>query len=168
MKRKPYITEGHLLLERIGYLLLLGAFAVCAEKAITTGGKIATHFDIHGTPDGYGSPLVMLILPLTMLAVNVLISVLIRKLPPEKMNMPFEMKPENADAVMTEVSGMLFWLEIEMAAFALAEVLMWSNGKSSLWNALMLIAALLLTIVWSTVRMVKANKRTEKDSKHGV
>ncbi len=167
-ERKPYITEGHLLLERIAYLLLLGAFAVCVEKAIISPGTIATHFDLYGQPDGYGSPWVMLILPAVMLAVNGLISVLIRRVPPEKMNMPFELKRENTDKVMTAFTGMLFVMEAEMAVFAFAETLLWANGRSSLWNAVLLTAAMLLTTVLGTVRAVRANKASQREESHGV
>ena len=81
-ERKPYITKAHLLLERVAWLLLAAAFAVCVYGAVTIKGDFPIHFDIYGSPDGYGSPLTMLLFPIFMLGVLVLISVIVRKVPP--------------------------------------------------------------------------------------
>ena len=92
-KGKAYITETHLLFERVAWLLLAAAFAVCVYGAFTIKSDFPIHFDIYGNPDGYGSPLTMLLFPTVMLGVLALISIIVRRVPPEKMNMPFTLKP---------------------------------------------------------------------------
>ena len=157
-KGKAYITETHLLFERVAWLLLAAAFAVCVYGAVTIKGDFPIHFDIYGSPDGYGSPLTMLLFPTVMLGVLVLISVIVRRVPPEKMNMPFTLKAENTNAVMVQVWRLLFLLEDEIAAFTLVQSLLWVSETAVSWFALAFAALAILTVIIGTIRMVKANK----------
>ena len=157
-ERKPYITGAHLLLERIAWLLLAAAFAVCVYGAITIKGEFPIHFDIYGNPNGYGSPMTMLLFPTVMLGVLALISVIVRKVPPKKMNMPFTLKAENTNAVMIQVCRLLFLLEDEIAMFTLVQSLLWISETAVGWFALAFAALAVLTVIIGTIRMVKANK----------
>ena len=157
-ERKPYITKAHLLLERVAWLLLAAAFAVCVYGAFTIKGEFPIHFDIYGNPNGYGSPLTMLLFPTVMLGVLMLISVIVRKVPPEKMNLPFTLKAENTNAVMMQACRLLFLLEDEIAAFTLVQSLLWFGGTAVSWFALAFAALAILTVIIGTVRMVKANR----------
>ena len=64
---KPYITKKHCVIEILSYVCLVASIIIAIVGMAILPDEIATHFDGAGNIDGYGSPGVLLMLPLIML-----------------------------------------------------------------------------------------------------
>jgi uncharacterized membrane protein len=104
------------LLEAIALLALIFnlGFTACAlwgPNALPA--RIPTHFDITGSPDGFGTPRMLLLLPLIAIFLYSLISLVSRR--PAAFNYPARITAQNKSRLQR--------LAVEMIAFLKAEVL---------------------------------------------
>ncbi len=131
--RKAYITTLHLVLEILSYVVLAATLAAVFIFIANNGGaEIPTHYNFAGEADGYGSALSLLIMPGTMLIVNVMISLSIHVGSPAKWNMPFKIHYGKEIAVWRCVVLMNVVLMLLLAAFTLASSAALMLGRGDL------------------------------------
>lgn len=116
-KQKEYRNHLHFLLEIFTWLFMGSSFCVAIYGISTLPNKIATHFNIHGLPDGYSSPSSLLIFPIIMTICLAIISLVIHVIEPEHWNLPFEVKKENKVFVYKDMITMVLLIELEIAVF---------------------------------------------------
>jgi hypothetical protein len=74
--------------------------------------RIATHFDLAGNPNGWGSPSALLLLPAVAVALYLLISAV--SLFPSVFNFPVRVTPENRPRLEMLAIQMIAWLKAEL------------------------------------------------------
>ena len=159
--RKPYITIAHLVLEILSYVLLAAAMGAVFIFIMRNGtGKIPTHFNFAGEVDGYGSPWNLIIMPVIMLAVNIMISLTIHVGSPAKWNMPFKIKPGREIGVWRCIVMMNVVLMLLMAVFALVTTVEWMLGRGDL--IVVLAAALIVLMIPAIVAPLVAAARRNR------
>ncbi len=111
--------------------------------------RIPTHFDAAGTPNGWGPPSTLLLLPAMALVIYALIAVV--SLFPSAFNYPVRVTPENRPRLQALSLQMVAWLMFDLACFF--TWLQWSilntvrsgQGRLSVW-----IVPLFLVVVFGT------------------
>lgn len=126
--------------------------------------SIPTHFDLAGRPDGWGSPLTLILLPAMGLFVYLLMTVVARF--PSAFNYPVRVTSENRPRLQTVAIRMILWLKAELVC--LFGWLQWSTihaarhpGESLSAAHFMAPVSILLvfgTIGWHFVAMRRAAK----------
>lgn len=76
-------------------------------------GRVPTHFDAAGTPNAWGPPNGMLLLPIVAVFVFVLITVVARF--PHSFNYPVRATPQNIERLRSVTLDMLAWVKAEIA-----------------------------------------------------
>jgi uncharacterized membrane protein len=75
--------------------------------------RIATHFDAAGRPNGWGSPAMLLLLPVVAVALYVAMTVVARF--PSAFNYPVRVTAENRGRLEQTTLYMIAWLKTELA-----------------------------------------------------
>jgi len=89
--------------------------------------RVPTYFDAAGTPNAWGAPNGMLLLPVVAIFVYVLITVVARF--PQSFNYPVRATPLNIDRLRSVKLDMLTWVKAEIAW--LFAVLQWAFVRSA-------------------------------------
>jgi len=111
--------------------------------------RIPTHFDLAGSPNGWGPPSTLLFLPAVALGVYLLISVVAQF--PAAFHYPVRVTPANYSRLQAISLQMIAWLKVDLAC--LFTWIQWSiiqvvrNGRGGLSPALV---PLFLAIVFAT------------------
>lgn len=163
-RNKALFTRTHRTLFAVAWLLLLASFAAALYGIHTLPDTIATHFTLDGTPDEYGSPTTLLILPAIMTVCLGAISLVAYMVPPEQWNIPFSVPEQCRTAVWRDMLSMLAALELEIGAFTLFATLQSLSQRSvgSMIACCVLLAAITLTIVLA-LRRAKRHSRTHEN-----
>lgn len=74
--------------------------------------RVATHFDLAGHPNGWSSPLGLLLLPVIGVFIYVLMTVLSRD--PSRFNYPVQVTPQNRPVLESLSLDMISWLKAEL------------------------------------------------------
>lgn len=122
--------------------------------------RIPTHFGMDGNPNGWGSPVALLLLPVIALAVYLLITVVSRF--PAAFNYPVRVTAENRARLQEVTLNMVTWMKTELAC--LFAWLQWSiiqmirSGHGRLSPVLVpgFLAVVFGTIGWHLVALVRA------------
>jgi uncharacterized membrane protein len=152
-------------LEAIGLAALAVLFwityrALCGANPLPD--RIPTHFNLAGQPDGWGSPAMLLLLPIMAVAIYLLITVAARF--PSAFNYPVRVTAENHAQLQELALSMIAWLKAEVAC--LFTWIQWStieaarHSRSGLSPALLpiSIAAVFGTVGWHFVAMRRAGR----------
>lgn len=111
------------LLEAIALLVLLANIAITADALVgphALPARIPTHFNLSGEPNAWGSPRMLLLLPLISLALYALMTLLSRK--PASFSFPAPVTAQNRARLHRLAVGMLAWLKAEvLTLFALIQ-----------------------------------------------
>ncbi len=75
--------------------------------------RIPTHFDVAGNPNGWGSPAMLLLLPVVAVALYLTMTVVARF--PSSFNYPVRVTPENRLRLQDLTLSMIAWLKTELA-----------------------------------------------------
>lgn len=129
---KPYIKKIHIFLEIITYILFLATTIMAIIFVVNTDGEIPTHFSFSGEIDGYGSPAVALILPLSLLFTALIISLIMHFLPPSMMNLPVKPKPGREIQIYSDMISMVAGMNLSMALFTLVETIGFINANNTI------------------------------------
>ncbi|HEX4032454.1 MAG TPA: DUF1648 domain-containing protein [Terracidiphilus sp.] len=78
-------------------------------------GRIPTHFNAAGQPDGYGSPAMLLVFPAIAVALYLLMSLVARF--PAAFNFPVRVTPFNRQRLEDLALNMIAWLKAEIVVF---------------------------------------------------
>lgn len=155
-----YRTRLHVVLEVLAWLALLLCLAVAVYGMCTLPEEIATHFTWDGTPDGYGSPTSLLVLPLTMIPCLGIISLIAHFVSPDFWNTPFEVKEVCKPLVYGDLTTMLHAVQLEIASFSLYSQMKsyQQSGTGMLLATGILMAALAVTIIGLSLRAYRHNR----------
>lgn len=155
---KPYIKLYHVIIEIISYVVLIIAIIFATIFVINTDGQIPTHYDFNGEITGYGSPAVLLFLPLSMLATNIILSLVMHFLPSSMMNIPVKIKPGNEIKVYSDCILMVALIELILAAFTLIETIAIANSWGSSIPSIIMVVAMFAIIIGCIIKMYVDNK----------
>lgn len=105
-------TRNELILDRISLVGLLLTVAYVTGCWGSLPEHIPTHFDASGTPDGWGSRHMLLLLVAIPIVIHVAFGYLVRV--PHIYNYPTRVTPENAERLYSLGRGLMYWLRAEM------------------------------------------------------
>jgi uncharacterized membrane protein len=122
--------------------------------------RVPTHFDISGTPNAWGSPQTLLLLPIVGTGVYLLITILASI--PAAFHYSFRVEQENLAVVQDMTRTMISWIKVEMVC--LFAYLQWSilqavRDGHGLISPLMVPAFLIVvfaTVGWYLVAILRA------------
>ena len=155
------------LLEAVSLLVLLANIALTADALLgphALPGRIPTHFDITGEPNAWGTPRMLLLLPLISLALYLMMTFLSRR--PASFNYPAPVTAQNRDRLYRLAVEMLAWLKAEvMTLFALIQffAIRTARVEANVLPIWLMPAGLVLvfaTIFWHIRAMRRAAFRT--------
>ena len=112
--------------------------------------RIPTHFDISGTPNAWGSPQILLLLPIVGTGVYLLITILASI--PAAFHYSFRVEPENLSVVQDMTRTMTSWIKLEMICLFI--YLQWSiiqAARDRQWHMSPLMVPVFLVVVFATV-----------------
>jgi uncharacterized membrane protein len=141
------------LLEAVSVGALLVNF-VLTWLALDSGFKvpdqIPTHFDIAGRPDGWGSPLSLLLLPVVALFLYGAITTASRF--PSAFNYPTRVTAQNRDSLQQIALNMMAWIKAELCSlFAVIQYSTIDTARQARNGLSPLLMPLALVIVFGTV-----------------
>jgi hypothetical protein len=157
---KLYITKIHLVIEAISYVLLIASIIVLAVGSHGIDGEVATHYDIAGNADAYGSVASLFIMPVIILFTSVILSLVVHFFPLRYWSMPFKVNLGREIKVYRYMTLMMILIIFVMSAATLV-----SSVAMLKSNGLLITAACIGMVVMMTMVMVvmcilagKANK----------
>jgi uncharacterized membrane protein len=113
--------------------------------------RVPTHFDISGNPNAWGSPRILLLLPIVATGVYLLITVL-AILPATRINLPVRVTPVNLPFIQHQTRNMIGWIKAEM--MCLFTYVQWSiiqAARSREFHMPPLMVPMFLVCVFGTV-----------------
>lgn len=154
-------TKRHTVLEMLAWLLLLASYGIAIYGMRHLPESIATHYALDGTPDGYGSPGSLLILPIIITIALGTVSLIAHFVPVDMLNVPFEMQEKNQTQVYQTIISMLHALQIEIGAYTLYMTIMSyrQDGRYAILSLVIFLAVLGATTVGATVRAYHINQQ---------
>lgn len=154
-------TKRHTVLEMLAWLLLLASYGIAIYGMRHLPESIATHYALDGTPDGYGSPGSLLILPIIITIALGFVSLVAHFVPVDMLNVPFEMQEKNQTQVYQTILSMLHALQIEIGAYTLYMTIMSyrQDGRYAILSLVIFLAVLGATTVGATVRAYHINQQ---------
>lgn len=154
-------TKRHTALEMLAWLLLLASYGIAMYGMRHLPESIATHYALDGTPDGYGSPGSLLILPIIITIAFGIVSLVAHFVPVDMLNVPFEMQEKNQTRVYQTIISMLHALQIEIGAYTLYMTIMSyrQDGRYAILSLVIFLAVLGATTVGATVRAYHINQQ---------
>lgn len=154
-------TKRHMVLEMLAWLLLLTSYGIAIYGMRHLPESIATHYALDGTPDGYGSPGSLLILPIIITIALGVVSLVAHFVPVDMLNVPFEMQEKNQTRVYQTIISMLHALQIEIGAYTLYMTIMSyrQDGRYAILSLVIFLAVLGATTVGATVRAYHINQQ---------
>jgi uncharacterized membrane protein len=85
------------------------------------GNRVPTHFDAGGRPNGWGSPWILLVLPISALVIYLLMTLVSRY--PGAFNYPVRVTPANHARLQSLALEMIAWLKAEIVwLFAIIQI----------------------------------------------
>ncbi len=112
--------------------------------------RIPTHFDISGTPNAWGSPKMLLLLPIVASGVYLLITVLAAI--PAAFHYSIRINPENLPGLQEKTRLMISWVKLEMIClFAYVQWSIIQAARDSQWHMSPLLVPVFVVVVFATV-----------------
>lgn len=167
MEKRPKIAIELTITDQIGewlgWILLFASWILAAYAYVVLPETIPTHFNMTGEPDGYGSKISLVLLPLLSTVTFVGMTFLNRK--PEIFNYPAKITPDNAAFHYRNATRMIRWLKLSIVLiFLMILVAMYASaliGESQFVKWLVP-AILLLTFVPLIIYLVTASGKGPK------
>lgn len=132
----------------------IAAWALCAAAIVTFGvwlanapESVAVHYGLDGTPDRWGSPKELLLLPFFIVLSNAMMSLVLHAVDPRYWNRPGTLEEGEEPAWYRASARVIVWIELEIAAYGLALALGTFSG--SLDSALPLTVVLIVVMAIS-------------------
>ncbi|MGA7107819.1 MAG: DUF1648 domain-containing protein [Terracidiphilus sp.] len=122
--------------------------------------RVPTHFDASGTPNAWGSPAGMLLLPVLAAALYLVMSIVVRF--PDAFHYPVRVTAQNIARLQAVTLNMVAWLKMELVC--LFAVLQWAfiqaarSGNGHLFPMILpvFIVVIFGTIGWHLLAIVRA------------
>jgi uncharacterized membrane protein len=158
--KKERKTKFHRILETGAWLLILGSYGIAFYGVRVLPDRIATHFTLYGTPNGYGTPVTLFFLPIIMTICLGMMSLIMYAVKPESWNMPFQVNELKKEAVYRDMCTMIFALELEIAALTLYLTVKsyYQSGSGILPVIVIFFTIITVTIVCMCRRAYKHNQ----------
>jgi uncharacterized membrane protein len=127
-------------------------------------GRIPTHFDAAGNPNGWGPPSTLWLLPVVAAGLYLLISILAQF--PRAFNYPVRLTVENQARLAALTLQMIAWLKVELVClfawiqWSIIESIRQGEGKLSPALVPVFLTAVFATLGWHIAAMFRA-ARTE-------
>lgn len=150
---REYISFPQVIGEIISYLIAVAATIYGVVLGLTIKGPVPTHYNYAGVPDGYGSAWTALIMPLTMLALNIILSYTVHFGNPKRWNMPFRINEEKAVLIYHDMVWMYTVVRLIFALLALMfTITVFKSGSAlSVFSIATVVLLILSTIVFSII-----------------
>lgn len=157
--RKPYINKIHMILELLGYIMIMLSLVYAIIMINTIEGEIPTHYNEYGEVDAYGSPTSLLILPIVMLSGCLIITGCLHFLSARSWNTGFKLNPARENIVLADLGYMMASMVTEMGAFTLvATYFLEKNGSVVMGASFALTAAMAVSVIVFFVKAYRDNK----------
>jgi len=157
--KKPYINKIHIILELLGYIMMLLSLIYAIVMVNTMEGEIPTHYNVYGEVDGYGPPSTLLYLPIIMIATCLMVSAGLHCLSADKWNTGFKLNSGRENIVLADFGYMMASLVTQMGLFTLVTTYFFDkNGSIIMVAAFVLIAACFITIAAFLIKAYIDNK----------
>lgn len=157
---KNILTRYHVMIEILGFVLILASFAV-AIAAMASGKVIPSNYDFAGNVTDYSKPGFLIMMPIVMLISNGTMSLILHFVSFSSWSMPVKVKPGRERAVYGCVGYMIAIMELLFGIFTLAFTLFSSAalGKMMMPLSVFLVVAIFADIIVCCVLAVKLNGR---------
>ena len=127
--------------------------------------RVPTHFDAAGNPNGWGSPAMMVVLPLIGSAIYLVLT--IAALLPGAFHYPVRAMAANLPRMQEVTRNLLAWIKVEMAClFAVLQGVFIQSARSReghLFPKVLPIALVVIfgTVGWHLIAVIRVSSRTE-------
>lgn len=158
---RPYIIKPVFIIEILSFCILLINLIYVATSIMNISGEIPVHFGFDGQIDSYGSPVVLFMLPISMLVTNAIISAMLHLMSPSSWNLPFKVKQGREVIVLTCMAYMIVSMEMEFALYSLIVTIAWIKVVFSVMMiaTVAMLFACTASIVVSILVAYKCNKK---------
>ncbi|MBR6307473.1 MAG: DUF1648 domain-containing protein [Lachnospiraceae bacterium] len=123
MENRMYFRTSHKIAEIIAYAVTVVSVILAIVFAATSEGEIATHFNLAGQADKYGSPWSAIVLPIVMLLSNLMMLAIFRFVPISSWNMPAKVTDSNRPYVYNDIIWVVLITMLMMAFISLLSVI---------------------------------------------
>lgn len=162
MKNSSWFPRDARITEALAWLGVIASLAITIVRIPQLPDTIPTHFDINGTPNGWGSPASLLALPIIILIANAIISLVVHAVDPKYWNRPGILQPGKEQAWYKASARGCTWTGLECSLFCLLLQFGLLNGRSN--TVIPLAIALLIALgVTFYVLMKPFYTRKQKD-----
>ena len=154
-----YFTKGRIIFEIITYVILVVAVFYVLIFALQTKGEVPIRYDMKGNVSGYGSPWVLLFLPVSMIFTNGIISLVLHLVPVTAWNMHIKVNPGKEFIVYGDMIKMMLGCMMILSVYSLIETIFWALNidQTLLLSALMCIS-LFVDIIYYMVVSARHNR----------
>lgn len=158
---KKYGTRLHKMMEIFSWVILLISFLIAIYGIFVLPDTIATHYNMRGEVDGYGSPAILLLMPILMGICLMIMSLCVHLVNPENWSTLVEVRRRNREMVYRDSLTMMLLVELELSGMTLfIQILSYRQSMKGLGVGLVIfISAITLTIILLSVRTWKKNKK---------
>ena len=113
--------------------------------------RIPTHFDISGNPNAWGSPQVLVMLPIIATGLYVMMTVL-ASIKTSRYNLPVRVTPANLPFIREQTGVMVSWLKLEFVSlFTYVQWTIVQSARSGEFHFSPLMIPVFLITVFATV-----------------
>ena len=116
---KPYIRKHHVIMEIIGYILLLVSFILVIVLSASSNGDIPMHIGADGVVNRYGDGKELIFMPIVMFIVNITTSLIIHFLSPDMWNFPVKPRPDRKILLYADAVSMMMIMQLIDAVYTL-------------------------------------------------
>ena len=157
---KLIFTKIHIVLEILGYVLILAGFIV-AVVGMASGEKFPMHYDFSGNATGSGSAATLFIMPALMLFTNLIMSASCHICKPGVWNLPFDIRPGREIPVLRAMTMMMAVLELLFGifTFAFTMILYQRSGRLIMPLTGLFLAAMFADIIVMYITAYRRNKK---------
>lgn len=172
MEKRPKIdlelTLTDQLGEWVGWITLFATWISAVYAFVVLPETIPTHFNMTGEPDGYGSKISLMLIPLISTVVFVGMTLINRK--PEIFNYPVKITAENAAFQYRNATRMIRWLKFSIVLiFLIILVAMYSSALlgEAHFNKYLIPVIFALTFVPLIIYLVTSSRNKPKAHSDG-
>ena len=124
---RPYITKYIFIVEILAYVMNFVAFIIGIICVITADGEVPTHYDMYGNVTDYGSPAVLLLMPIIMFFTLAIMTICLHVVKAENWNMKnINITEQNALPLYIEVGKMNAELMFMIGFYSLVFTAFWA------------------------------------------
>ena len=158
---KEYGSRLHRILEILSWIILGLSFLVAVYGMFTLPDVIATHYNVRGEVDDYGSPATLFMTPVCMGICLLIVSLCMHFVNPRNWNTVTEVRRRNRKAVYRDLLTMMVLTELEVSVFTFyLQILFSLETVKGLWIGMLIFCGLIaLTVILLSVKMYKDNKK---------